>query len=277
MGPNAYQIIAALGLNHPSLYTPNELRALDPNLGVFVRGSKSNPRLNQRYRVADLLNWTEFPELLSRGELTTIERSPSVQYGGATITNQQGQTYLEIAVGHTSGLLQHGYCAARFLFRATEGDFIQSRFEHQYDQIRQDFGRLTSLAVGVRDNSKLTLIASAVQSLLAKSIPKPDLNATIMTEWIYSNEYGVEFVDYKCAQSFAWAHEPTRIFLQRPIVIENTIDADEDVELCMIRDYCSSFREVPQPHHFIARVQNEALLSHFFTYTVASSRIIELV
>ncbi|MBM3530447.1 MAG: hypothetical protein FJX62_20375 [Alphaproteobacteria bacterium] len=275
--PQAYQALEVLGLRHPPIYEMEELNELRPDLEIYVRGAKSNPLLNQRYYVRDILEWKNLSELVRRGDLIAVERSPVITFGGATATNEKRQTYIEVAVGHTSGLLHYGYCAARFLYAADHSELIEARYETQIDVIRQGIGKLAESPVRATDRSTILQVGKQVWQQLSRDRHQFDAVGFAVTEWIYSDDHGVEFVDLKCTASSNWSRDFRRVFQPRPIVLEDTISDRSRLNRCMVGLYCASYRETEGLNNFHARIRSEALLSHFFSYTSEKHRIIELI
>lgn len=267
----AYSRIDAWRLPRPAVIEVSDLALLPGDTTVYVRGPKGIPLLNRRCHVADLLEFEVIGQLAEVKGIT-IEISPESVFGGAALLFGT-EVYVETVYGHVSSLLHSGQCALRSHRVLVSNDTRHRETRQEYMVSQNASGSVTSYSVPVAEGL-LFRVADAVLEVLSDLRGRELRLDPILFEWMWSSSGALAFIDCKDQASAGWHFSLETAVSDRAAVIESTVSASL-VEVCVIRDFCSYFKENWPPYH--ARVRSEALLSHFFTYTASVPRIIEMV
>ena len=258
-------------LPRPRVIGRGELELLSAETSVYLRGPKDDTFFNRRCAVSDLLDPAVIGRL-SSDERITVEISPDSVSGGAALL-LDSELYIETVHGHVSSLLHAGQCSLRSYRTLANG-------ETRHCKAHQEFMFAQSVSDGLvlhsvpRSPDTPYSAAETIANLLSNLREKEQLVDPIMFEWMWTAEGTPLFVDCKDIRRCQWHNGLVGIIEGDVGVIESTVSPSL-IEVCMVRDYCSAFKEIWPPFH--ARVRSQALLSHFFTYTVSVPRLIEMV
>lgn len=272
MGPNAYTLIDRYGLARPRSFNVKELATLDDNVSVYVQARSGPHRLRARIRANAVERWCT-RNALGVSDLVRIELSPEVVCGGAAYADPSSGAYIEGAVGHTSGLLEYGFCAARSLLSRQHNMGALHQREQQNAAIDPESWRKIVLSPSVAEDTLETAIGEAIRSLAALLDRATD-DLPLLLEWIFSKERGLEYVDAKQFVANPLRYQFHRVFESRPIIVEDSLSPQPpEVYITDVSNFNASNVEHRKYH---ARLRNQALLCHFLTSTAHVPRIVEL-
>ena len=264
MYPDAYAILDKLKLPRPVVYEIGDIKHLDPETPIYVRGQRNIAGINRRSTAGELSKYEQtLSGLYDRRLLTSLEHSPSVYAGGASYISERRWVYSEVCVGHTSGLLLFGYCKARGFTQSGTNVVVRQEFQPTQIQQRRD----GSVAV------QSTVVPTAFIDHILTSIGR-DLIAVggpMLLEWIWTESNGALYVD---AKPYLLRTGFDRLFhcTNGTIALEETANLEE-ITWCPVYDY-PRLCESTIPGGYLVVVENIALLCHFFTYSAHLPRVI---
>jgi hypothetical protein len=258
-------------LPRPKVIEMDDLSSLSLDTCVYLRGPKDNSSLNRRCLIRDLLD-PSVVDRLHESEGLTIEVSPDSAFGGAALLCGF-DLYIETVHGHVSSLLHAGQCAMRSLRSTVSCETLHYPTRQDF-MVSQGVPRSVVLYDVPSETEMLCSAIDSVANLLSELREKEHRYEPILFEWMFTGDGKPLFVDCKDLIDSDWHRWFGSIIKGEPGIVEATV-APSLVEVCLIRDFCSAFRSAVPPFH--ARVTSQALLSHFFSYTASSPRIIEMI
>lgn len=273
MGPNAYQLLEKFGLPHPAVLSRKDVMTIGHALHVYVRGPRLVPEFNRRVSVETLRRDMKGPQYSSAQ--VTFEESPTVTHGGAAYKMRDGAIYAELCYGHTSGLLRHGFCAGRH-FQASPIDKPVLVAEDQKESIFQRDGGDTVAKVDELNIKQIWEILGHVASNLFSAFASYGSHADMLCEWIRSEESQIQYVDMKALSPSSLRTNFAQIGINRPLVIEDTL-LDREPTRTYSGRFAEQFENIHSAEPYEANVKEQALLSHFFVYSRAVPRRINLI
>jgi len=271
MEVGAYDRIDAWKLPRPRIVDVRDLGSLPPEAIVYLRGPKFIAFLNRRCLVSEVIE-PSFIEKLLEVEGLSIEVSPDSTFGGTALLFES-ELYVESVQGHVSSLLHGGQCSMRTRRALVSGETLHRESHQEYMVVQSVSGSAASSNVPPASSLFFEAIET-VADILSSLRREEGRLEPILFEWMWTSDGRPVFIDCKDRDIAPWYSRLDDIVKGEVGIVESTVSS-ASVEVCMIRDYCSSFGICWPPFH--ARVRSQALLSHFFTYTASVPRVIEMV
>jgi hypothetical protein len=125
MNPQAFDIIDALGLNKPKVFTLEEL-ANSEESNFYIRYNRTHSSTNEVLNKHEIINNIEYySNLVNTGKIIVIESTYNQNGGGISLVTDSF-SYTEFVLGHSSGLLRRGLCGIRLLINDNEHKIIHT-------------------------------------------------------------------------------------------------------------------------------------------------------
>ncbi len=260
MTSDAYQKLAKLGLPYPSISSLEDVLSEStlPDDYFFLRTKKTHnlPKYaNKQYFVN---NYERMLELIHNGILMQIEPGILSKYGGCVL-NQSGYTYIELVIGHLSGLLLNGWCSQRSLFFDTE--FKQTSI-NQAEMVEIDYQNHQIKKSRKIDRPQMEKLARNINHYM-RNIDK------YLLEFIVDYNDNIFFVDYK---DYVWQMDFEVIFDNKAkegniYTGGDTVGFDESTSDLFTGRFMLESLDRVHPNTILV-LNNNALISHFVTYSL---------
>jgi hypothetical protein len=256
MEEDAYHKLEKLSLPCPKIYLLDEL----------VEEASENKYYYLRYRTkVDLPKFVSsrylsehldlFRKLCIEGKLIQIEEGIVSVIGGCVVT-MPSPRYLELVSGHLSGLLKNGWCFLRAYLYDT--DWSKTLLQQKLMIEQRIEGTRVSPSAHI-EQQVIDSLLSSVRQLLQK------IELNYLFEFIVDDNNHIYFVDLK---QYSWSIDYASLLEKRkegyPIYSRNRVPVNE-------RTYDGEFslEKLDQiDASTIIRLKNNALLSHFITYSL---------
>jgi hypothetical protein len=257
MDLEAYAKLDVLSLPRPKMYRLEELiRESSPDRFYYLR-TQQGANLPQLVSSADLhLKADDFRRLTISREIIQIEEwIPSI-VGGCVVT-RGSLRYIELAAGHLSGLLLHGWCQIR---RCIAENVRHTQFTEQKLMVEQTVkGKRIVPAARIGEDLAGKLITE-IERLLA------EITSGLLFEFIVDATAAIYFVDIK---DYPWPVDFCPAVSDQSA--EGILYKDESLYRGDDQIYDGAFELENLRHvnrHTIIRLGSYAVLSHFITYSL---------
>jgi len=267
LNPDAYNLLDRAGLPRPKIISVHEIKILHPNCFVYLRGDKKYSELNKRVSAGELVSSNSLEhlgKLESLGHLRTVELSPVSSFGAVVIVENE-LLYGELNQGHISGLLHHGFCCLRFLYKLHQNSFTYIR-ELQSQYYSDETNEILTIGEYLDDKKLLTLVKKLVSFV-------DELPQNHITEIIIDPFDNCLFIDCKEHNS---SYDYLALFSnERPKIIKQSVIQTAQFQKKDVTKFIANYRN-PMNLEGNAKiiVKNQALLSHAFTYSAQVEQII---
>jgi hypothetical protein len=256
--------LTARGLNTPKVLDLIQLKALHPSDEVYLRGRKSDPRLNRRMTVDEaLVTITQISGEADQSELPIIEANPPPEISGVMYVAADRRAYIELVIGHLSTLLHRGECLTRVHLDTMRRS---AKIIHckQSTIVRQTVKGLEASPNELKPNAEQLRIT--LRSLCrAHAMCSP----CEMLEWFQSPDGSLVFIDLK--QS---VRNSDYLELFKETISAGKASQRTSLEWCTFGNFQQGYADLPHTP-FYSIVRDEALLSHFFTTRCQIPKVIE--
>lgn len=252
MRPNAFAALRDLGLSHPYVYSRQEVSLSPPNTLFYLRhlAPGLTSETLRREELTELLITSDSPDPSN----IQIEEYVLSSFGGCAVVSAGG-IYIELVLGHLSGLLRRADCHFRFFLSPTSTSYRSVPGKTLTLQSRADLH--VQAAPQLPAQSFLPWAQQA--SSLLSAVPTSHL-----FEFIVSSTGRLLFVDFK---EYPWQikfdallrGDPASLYEAKPQLRGTPREFEAALHL-------SNLPDSPEP--LAITLGNHALLSHFITYAL---------
>lgn len=257
MERNAYHKLAALALPHPEIYSLDDLIKENSAEKFYYLRKKPETDVPQVVSSATLNQDSDlFRNLITTHKIAQIEEHIVSAFGGCLVTQGRSR-YMELVLGHLSGLLMHAWHQVSAYM---EGNTTCTKVIPQELMVRQVNGlKQTVPAISFEDGSTINLIRT-IKGLIDQ------IGNNLLFEFIIDSKYRMYFVDLK---DYPWLLDFRSLFstnCEKKLIYHKTPTAFEPGQ---IYDGCFELKSLDQINrNTIIRLRNRAVLCHFVTYSL---------
>lgn len=251
---NSYQRLDTLSLPHPNVYKLNELIEENSSQKWYYLRYLKKTTLPLYATSAELSRRAnDFSELTTEQNLVQIEQCILSQIGGCVVT-QGSLRYIELVVGHLSGLLLNGWCQVRVYL---DGKTRHTRLANQDLMIDQKIQGNRVLQATRLKAELVDMLISSVEKLIV------EINSNLFFEFIIDSKNQIYFVDTK---EYPWKVDFYTVVSTNDAGSFIYKNEPQDVRPCRIYEGPFELENLNQiDTHTIIRLGNHAALSHFVT------------